>query len=161
MANPDAPNGFKYIKGTLLISHMGVAATQVIKKGDWIVEDTNGYAALAVLTSGQLLGIATQNVNTTGVAAGATDIEYIVALPTTVFQGQCSGTLTQTMLMSDVDIEGTTGIMEVNENAVVEQVLRIVEIPDTTDAGPNVVGLNSRVNVICVRRMWDNTLAAL
>jgi hypothetical protein len=160
VANQDAPNGFKYVKGEHLVMHIGLAATQVISKGDMIIEDTNGYGAIAASSSGQLLGLALHDADSTGEAAGAIDMEYIVATPATIFQGQCSGTLTQTMLMSDMDIEGTTGIMEVNENATTEQVIRIIEIPDTTEFGINEVGANSRVNFIVIRRTFDNCLAS-
>jgi hypothetical protein len=156
MANIDNPNGFKLIssgtQGPQIVSR-ALAATQTIAKGDAVIDDTNGLVAIAVATSPLLLGVSVAG----GTTASLTNLKFAPGVPWNVFEGQCSGTYTATMRFSAVDIEGTTGIMEVNENATTEDVIQIVgENPDQDTP----VGLNSRVYFIILRSYWYPVLAA-
>jgi hypothetical protein len=92
---------------------------------------------IAIVTSGALRGVAAQDVATSAVVA---DLWYYPALPWLVFEGQCSGTYATTIASTAVDIEGTTGIMEVNENATTEAVIHIISANPNTE-----IGANSRV----------------
>lgn len=70
-----------------------------------------------------------------------------------LFIGQCSGTPASGMEGELKDIEGATGVMEVNENATTEQVIEIVDLLDgelvNIDSSgrvvPNEVGANGLV----------------
>jgi hypothetical protein len=160
MANKDYPNGFKWVKGPLIRNHYQVNTSQGIKKGDMVVL-SSGKVSLAASNSGALLGVADAAKTTGGSVTAADTIEVICGAEGTVFQGQCSGNSAVALIGTDVDIEGTTGIMEVDENATTEQVIRVVEIPDTTDLGVNALGANGRVNFIIKRSQFNGYVAAL
>jgi hypothetical protein len=161
MANVDNPNGFRFVRsltgGTAspIIYTGEVAASQTIAAGDALAV-SSGQIIIATATSGAILGVATEAVT---VASGATGtIHYVPALSHYVFEGQCSGTFAQSIMYSTVDIEGTTGIMEVNENATTEQVLTIIDLLRTP---LNTIGANSRVEFVWTRSAFMGMLAAL
>jgi len=158
MANIDNPNGFKFIYSMLghgeLVEGDRVASGGAIAKGDaLIISATVPDVQIAVATSGLLHGVAAQDV-----ATGTTQVPiwYYPALPWNVFEGQCSGTFATTIITTDVDIEGTTGIMEVNENATTEGVIQIIGY-DPNSA----VGANTRVYFFILRSSWMPFAAAL
>lgn len=151
MANVDNPNGFTFeysmagmgserlVKGTL-------AASNTVAKGDALIESgvTAGQLAIAASNSGLLMGVAAEAAT---VGAGATtDLYFYPAVPWYVFSGQCSGTYATTIRYSAVDIEGTTGIMEVNEDATTELVIYIIGELDGSE-----IGANTRVLFTIVR----------
>ena len=152
MANNDNPNGFLFRKngqgGTTPLILRGIVATgQTIKKGDAIIL-ASGLIQIAVATSPLIYGFANESV--TSSAAGA-KLGFIPAAPGYIFSGQCSGTATQAMLGTAVDIEGTTGIMEINENATTEKVLQLVGVdPDVENA----LGLNARMLFTVARSQY-------
>ena len=78
------------------------------------------------------------------------------ALPGVVFEGQCSGTYAASIRYTSVDIEGTTGIMEVNENATTEQVIHVIGPVDGTT-----IGANSRVQFVIARSAFTGIGVAL
>ena len=156
MANVDNANGFTFIKaiggrgelwkGTLEISN-------TIAKGDaLIVSNTAGQVEIAVDTSPQIIGIAAED-KVTGAGATA-EILYYPALPNYVFEGQCSGTFAATMINTAVDIEGATGVMEVNEDATTEDVIQIIGVDPNTE-----IGANSRVQFLILRSGFHPVLA--
>jgi len=152
MANNDNPNGFSFRKngqgGTTPLILTGIVATsQTIAKGDAIIL-ASGLIQIAVATSGQLYGIANESIVSS--AAGAT-MTFIPAAPGYIFSGQGSGTPTQAMLGTAVDIEGATGVMEINENAVVEKVIQLVGVdPDVENA----LGANARMLFTVARSQY-------
>lgn len=124
----DNPNGFVCVDSRKPVFKARLATSQTIHKGDMLIP-ASGYLAIALSTSVVLAGIAIESVTST------TDtpwIEYVPALPGLRFMGQCSGTPTIATLWTYVDIEGTTGIMEVNEDASTYDVLIPYELWDKT-----------------------------
>lgn len=139
MANADKPNGFRLVKdigGELRIWKGTLAASQTVAVGDALVKDRiTGYLSIATSTSQEIEGFANEAVTT---GSGATDdIEYIPALPWNEFEGQCSGTFAATMIGETCDIEGTTGIMEINENSKLYNVIRITGYNSNSAVGAN------------------------
>lgn len=133
MAHPDNAHGFYYEYG------MDGAGIELMKQtlqsnvttaiNDMISQGTDGYAKLGVATdsgtsSTPILGVAAHAV--TGATGIRKAILYYPALGATVFSGQCSGTPTRTMAGLSVDMEGGTGAMEINENAVNLQILNLL-----------------------------------
>jgi len=161
MANRDNPRGFEFA-GSMYGGSVGAvtlplltASSTTITKGDAVIL-ASGYVDIALSNSGSILGVATQSV-TTG-AGDHEDILVIPALPAYKFRAQCSGTMTQALMLSEVDIEGGTGVMEVNENANTEKVVQIVALDDD---GVNVLGANADVIVRFVRSNFADSDVAL
>jgi hypothetical protein len=162
MANPDNPNGFYFRKDAMggttpLLLTVKVATGQTIAIGDALILNASGLVQIALSTSGALYGVAVEAVSSA--AAGAT-IKMVPFMQGYIFTGQCSGTLTQAIIGTSVDIEGTTGIMEINENAVVEQVVRILALDGDID-NLQTPGLNSQVLFSVARSQYDGLVAAL
>ena len=163
MANDDRPRGFKPVKTvagkTPLIVEFELATSQTIAEGDALTL-SSGQAAIATASSGNILGFAAEAKTTGGTAA---NIKMYPAERDTIFEGQTSGTLAQSNLGSAVDIEGATGVMEINENATTEQVVQLLELAPTTnsDQTANAFGANADVRFKVLRSAWDGLLAAL
>jgi|TARA_R100001530_G_scaffold135759_1_gene113818 hypothetical protein len=155
MANVDNPNGFKCVKsdtGIIQIEEGLVATGQTITKGDALII-TSGLIQIAVATSPQLYGIAAESVTS---AAAGSNIKFIPALPIYVFEGQTSGTYAATDRADLCDIEGATGVMEVNEDGATEDVIVIIrEHPDASLAA------NARVYFRIVQSSYLPLNAAL
>ena len=156
MANTDNPNGFMCVKsdfGPIKIEEGLVATGQTITKGDALII-SSGLIQIAVATSGAIYGVAAESVTS---AAAGSNIKFIPALPWYVFEGQCSGSFAATHRGGTADIEGTTGIMEVNEDASVEDVLVMVrEHPDAT-----VGSASAQIYFRWIRSAYLPVLAAL
>ena len=134
MANVDYPNGFVPYGGPQLLFTFLVKTGETIARGDFVSLDGNGEVVLSTAASATLLGVADETVSA---AAAGTRIP-VYAGDGQVYVGQCSGTVTQAMLGKECDLEGASGVQEVNENAVLTQVLRIVGFqPDTTIGSAN------------------------
>lgn len=164
MANIDNPNGFEWVK-SLFGDHSPVILKGVLKTGetiavgDALTTDTDGLITIATSSSGQILGVANEAV--TSSAAGA-EIEFIPALPHYVFSGQTSGTAAQTDIWENLDIEGTTGIMELNEDANTEEVARPIGLSTLRQGtSSNAFGANARLDFIWVRSAFTGGLPAL
>lgn len=124
MANTDNPNGFRFMRdlggrsGSPVVERIQIDTDQTVAKGDALEIGTDGYGEIWSSTDAQVLGVALE------AAAGDTDtrpwVSYIPALPEYVFSGQCSGTPSQTKINEAVQIEGSTGAMEINEDAVAD-----------------------------------------
>jgi len=153
MANYDNPNGFRWVKSLSgrnkpIIESQTITTGQTIAAGDAVII-ASGLLSIAEATSGLIHGVAIESVTTS--AAGAT-LLYIPALPTEVFEGQCSGTYTAAIRYTAVDIEGTTGVMEINENATDEAVAQVIgELGDPN----NSIGANTRVLFTFVRSSYS------
>lgn len=152
MANVDNPNGFRFYKCLTsrpeLIEGV-VAASQTIAKGDALII-SSGQIQIALSNSSLIEGVAAEAVTT---GAGETDsILYYPAYQSYRFDAQCSGTYAASNVGDVVDIEGATGVMEVNENATTEKVFQILGM---VDDGVNVVGENARVYGSFVRTSFN------
>lgn len=165
MANVNNPNGFIFVKSLVgsdaspVIWEAEVAASQTIAIGDALAI-TSGQVVIAASSSAQLLGFAVEAIVVAGGATGI--ISFIPALPHYVFQGQCSGTFAQSIMFTGVDIEGTTGIMEINENATTEVVVRPIALSKVTYAGTaNTIGLNSRVDFVVQKSVFTGFEAGI
>lgn len=159
MANVDNPNGFRYvseISGKRIgLQEFTLAESQTITKGDWLIQNAQ-YVQIALSNSGALHCLAAES-KTTAAGETATILAY-PADPDVLFEGQCSGTYSAAShLEAACDIEGTTGIMEVNENGTTENVLQIKELVVN---GVNETGLNARVLVRVLRSTYTPFLAA-
>jgi hypothetical protein len=143
MANRDNPSGFRWY-GSLVgapptVRSIVLAGT--VAQGDTLVQGT-ATATIGLSNSGNILGVACED----GVS-GET-INYYVATDWDLFEAQCEGTYSTSYLNQNVDIEGTTGIQEVNEDASTEGVFRILGL---VEDGVNAAGANARVYGIFVR----------
>ena len=76
-----------------------------------------------------------------------------------VFEGQCSGDSAANLVGTAVDIEGATGVMEVNEDATTEDVIQIVGLRSDEDPAYT-LGTNDRVRFIVLRSQFYPALAA-
>lgn len=151
MANVDNPNGFTFYQS--LVGHGELwegklNASQTIAKGDAIIA-TSGRINIALSSSPKILGVAAEPCTA---SSEDDDMLFYPATPWNVFSGQCSGTYAQTICFTSVDIEGATGVMEVNENATTELVVHVIGL----DGDPNnSIGLNSRVLFTFPRSDFD------
>ena len=150
MANANIPRGFwpvRPIGREGRVVNCAVKTAENIKPGD-PVRMVDRKVEVAAATDKAVFGVAGQ--------------ESVAAVPATIpvypardwiFGGQCSGTYAPASHdQLRVDIEGTTGIFEVNENAVVEgtvQILRLLGQPD------NIAGLNANVEFIFTLAQGD------
>jgi hypothetical protein len=147
MANTDNPNSFRYMRrlsgqaAPVLEIQMDTDAT--VAYGDMIFIDTDGYGSIAASTTASVLGMALESVTAT--SGTRPKISYIPALKDVVFSGQCSGTFALTDIGEEVDMEGTTGAQEVNENASSVDVFKIIGVSGMPN---NSVGANTRVDFI-------------
>ena len=151
MANVDNPNGFTCVQGGFVI-HFPVAASQTLAKGD-AVALSSGQVTIATGTSGALLGVMAAP---SASASANTLVPVYVGCDQNVFEGQCSGDSAISLIGTSVDIEGTTGVMEVNEDATTEQVIRIVELDPNSE-----IGTNGRVRFVINRSQYNGYTAAL
>lgn len=163
MSNSDNPNGFSYVRsltGQMAPISMPLAASQTINKGDALIL-SSGLVAIALATSGALLGIAAEDASS-GASPTRADDRILVypAVAGAIFEGQVSGSSTAGLVGTTCDIEGTTGIMEVNEDASVEDVLQVVGLA-SDDRDELTLGANDRVYFEIIRSQWRPTLAAL
>jgi hypothetical protein len=158
MANTDKPNGFTWIKNLdgsgIQTIEVTIKSTVAIAKGDALIVDAGtGNADIALSNSGAIFAVANASVTA---AATSRTIPVVLATPNAVFEAQCNGTYSAGVRFTAVDIEGTTGVMEVNENATTEQVFQVLgEDPNTE------IGANSRVFGVFIRSEAIPLLAAL
>lgn len=134
MANYDNPNGFAPVTFPARANKYTTSA--VVTKGDALAIASGAVLPYVLATHDQIVGIAAHDAE-----SGAEVLVYDD--PDTEFVGQCSGTFATSMIGSSVDIEGTTGIMEIDENGSTDQVATIVGHYPV--AGSTEVGANSRV----------------
>lgn len=147
MANPNAPNGFRAVQSGSsgpFAREYPVAASQTIAAGDMVIL-VSGLVQIAVAGSASLLGVAVNPVTTTGSVTRADDVLLVhVGDSDTVFEGQVSGDSDASIMGETHDIEGATGIMEINEDATSTNVVRIVGLRSDNDPA-YAIGTNDRV----------------
>ena len=156
MANTDNPNGFVALNASggsvqpKIVAYK-TAASQTIAAGDWVILNADGDVNIALSNSAALLGVAVGAVTTTA-SDEQTEILVYVADKNTIFEGQCSGTYSAALRGDFVDIEGATGIMEVNEDAGSTKVIQLIN-ENTSDE----IGANTRVRVQVVLSQYLGT----
>jgi hypothetical protein len=157
MANVDKIIGFRCI-GTLSGATprkfpMTLAGSQTVAVGDPLIATSIGSAAtveIALYTSSLIHGVCGEAATATG------EIQAWPADPDYLFEAQCSGTYAAAShLFKCVDIEGTTGIMEVNEDSSTYAVFQILGLVDSDD---NAAGENARVYGRFVRSSFSPLL---
>ena len=163
MANRDNPKGFWWVKSLMsgeaspITVDVPITASTTIAVGDAVIL-SSGYGTVALYTSGAIYGVAVEAIATTASGAGSTGtIKVIPALPWYVFRGQCEGTYAITVNGTSVDIEGATGVMEINENATTEKVVRVIGLSDLPN---NAIGANSVVDFVWARSQYLGILEA-
>jgi hypothetical protein len=148
MANRDNPSGFKWIRSaagnTPLVDVVTLAGT--VAKGDALVNGGSGTYTIALSNSGTIHGVAAM----AGVSGD--EIDMYAAGPQNEFEAQCSSTFAATMNGYAVDIEGTTGIQEVNEDGTTEKVFQITGYNHNDS-----IGANTRVRGYFVRASYNDT----
>jgi hypothetical protein len=151
MANVDKPAGFRVamMPGEFPVLTAKLTANVSVSPGDALIMQSTGLLDIALAASATIWGVCQSKI--TGAAGVTPDCLYVPALPTIVFSGQCSGTYALTINGTSVDIEGTTGIMEINENAVATAVARVIGLEPGL---MNAVGLNSRVQFIWTKSQF-------
>ena len=143
MANVDRPAGFMAVQpqGTTLPMYTYWLKSNVsVSPGDALLMTSNGIVDIALAASTAILGVCQSKI--TAIAATRQKVLVVPALPSIVFSGQCSGTYTPVNAGESVDIEGATGVMEINEDAQSTGVARIVGL-EATEGNDN--GANARV----------------
>ena len=136
-ANADNPDGCKpyglFGQFSASFGAFEAAASQTIVEGDPVKFDGSRQIVIAGATDSQILGFA----RTAVTSSSAGDLIYVYNDPNAVYQCQCSGTFAITMIGTDVDLEGTTGIFEVNENATTYKPVKIVGYNHSDSVGAN------------------------
>jgi hypothetical protein len=136
MTNIDNPHGFKYEYrkggGTAPLEEFWTNSNTTLAKGDPVRLSTTGYVSIAAATTTiTLLGVAAHAV--TGATGIRKKVLVIPGYEDVVFSGQCSGAPTQAHIGSLVDLEGSTGIFEINEDATTTKAIRLLNFkPGTT-----------------------------
>jgi hypothetical protein len=155
MANLDNPNGFRAIMpaGTVLPMFEYYTKSNVaLAPGDAVYLLSTGV--VDIMTASINVGVL--GVCQSKVTAEAGVQKKVLVLPAykdIVFSGQCSGTYSPVNAGETVDLEGTTGIMEVNENSLVASTacIRIIGLEQGID---NAVGANARVLFTWAKSQW-------
>lgn len=134
MANYDAPVGFVCV--TEDDKHL-YKASAACKRGDMIAIVTGEILPFAIAVHDEAIGVACQDI--AALASG-----YVYDNPEAIFSGQTSGVFAATMIGANCDVQGTTGIMEVDENANTKGLITIVGV--VQDNGhPDATGANTKV----------------
>lgn len=139
MANYDNPNGFR---PRCPCPTNRYNAGGVFAMGDLVRLNAAGDVVIATTSDEDVIGVAAE----AGVAARVVQVFDDCCCD---FIAQCSGTYAVTQDGDLVDFEGTTGIQEINENANVRGVLKIIRHYPVT--GSMDIGANSRVLVRIAR----------
>ena len=131
MANADNPNGFKAWSPDPRVTKYNAGGT--FAKGDLLMY-SSGKVVIHDAGNNLAVGVAA-----TGGASGEDCLVYDD--PMTIFIGQTSGT--HALASHDgtlCDVEGTTGIMEINENATSANTVRVLRqelVPGSMETGAN------------------------
>lgn len=154
MAYTDNPNGF-WCAGSLLgqthpVLQARLDVNQTIHAGDALIA-ASGYLQIALYTSVVIVGVSIMNV--TASASVYQWIDYVPALPDVAFVGQCSSGTTPTIadLWTTCDIEGTTGIMELNEDGTSYNVAVPFELWDKTEG----YAAYARLKFVFKKSIWN------
>lgn len=138
MANRDNASGFRWYRtkgaNAPIMDHCTLGGTVAV--GDTLVI-SSGTCTIGLTTSTAVYGVAAQ----AGVSGDV--IAFYPATPDQEFEAQCSGTFAASMIGGMYDIEGTTGIQEVNEDSTSYPLFQITGYNDN-----DTVGANTRVRGI-------------
>lgn len=150
MANVDSPKGFKPAVGAPYFppTKWGLTASETIAVGDMVYVTSAGRVSIATSsTSGYILGVAATSCS----SATVDDPIYVWDNPNQLFEGQCSGSgaladpYTCHTAASCFDLEGTTGIQEINEDATTYDIIQVVGVAkDPVTGVDSAVGANQR-----------------
>lgn len=154
MSNKDLPNGFTPVfdENYYAPHRWGATASQTIAIGDVVYITSAGRVSIAVenSTASCFLGVAASAVT----SATADDPIYVWDNPFQTFEGQCSGSgaltdpYTTNSADAAFDLDGTTGIMEIDENASSQNVFKVVGVgKDPVTGLDSAVGANQRLRV--------------
>lgn len=155
MANVDNPNGFRVSMPagtTIPMFEYYTKSNLALAVGDAVYLLSTGV--VDIMTSSINVGVL--GVCQSAVTATAGVQKKVLVVPAykdLVFSGQCSGTYTPVNAGETVDLEGTTGIMEVNENSQVASTacIRIVGLERSEG---NAAGANARVLFTWAKSQW-------
>lgn len=155
MANKDLPNGFRAVMTTgghtPPVFAANTKSNLSVMPGDPLIMLSNGTLDIATASSAKIFGVSQSKL--TAVAATQQKCLYVPAAADIIFEGQCSGTFSPVNVGEAVDIEGSTGIFEINENAQSVGVATILGLAGGVD---NAVGANARVYFTWTLSSWDN-----
>jgi len=150
MANTDLPVGFKPNGQSPYYAPRAYEATasQTIAIGDAVTLDSAGRVSIAASNTaiGLYLGVAASPVSD----ATAGDLIMVYDNVEQIFEGQCSGDgaladiYTTRNLSACFDIEGATGVMEINENSSTYDACKIVGVGTEPDGSESAVGTNQK-----------------
>jgi len=143
MANYDNPNGFRPVSESRLAEYTTSAA---VSKGDLLAYVSGAVLPFATGTHTDAVGVAAHD------AASGADV-LVYDDPTTIFVGQTSGNYVAATYDGElVDVEGTTGIMEVNEDSTSNPVVQVLyQYPVK---GSEDTGANARVAFVIAKHMY-------
>ena len=149
MANRDNRRGF-WLSRTLTgqgarLERGYLSANVACAHGDALYA-TTGYLRTTVTTDKAIIGFATENVAS---SSSNLSVSFVPAFDGYIFAGQCSGTPTQALMYTLVDIEGTANgsagvfgysIQEINENASsVKNIYLVNHDPEKSSMGLNAI----------------------
>lgn len=158
MANVDNPNGFRAVKslsGSYIPTFEYMTkANLALQPGDAVVMLSNGTVDIATSSSAAIFGVCQSKV--TAESGVSKKVLVVPASRDLVFEGQCSGTFSPVNVGEAVDIEGTTGIMEINEDA---QSVGCVQLLGLSKAVDNEAGANARAYFTWKKSQWDGLVS--
>ena len=138
MANVDNTHGFVYemnlYGGPAPVWQGKLKSNITVAIGDALYNDGSGYVTIATSSTSNILGVCLEAISSTG---SHPDIDFVPALDGIVFSAQCSSgsTPSQGLVWTNVDIEGTTGIMEINEDSSTYDTVRLLGFRDDSSIG--------------------------
>jgi len=142
------PNGFRPIGRDPKVHTWPLTASQTIAVGDPVYLDSAGRVSIAVENStAELLGVAASPCT----SSTAGDPILVYDDPDQIFEGQCSGNgaladpYTCATLTSCFDIDGTTGIFEIDESTSTQDLIQVCGVGTDPGTGEeSAVGTNQR-----------------
>lgn len=147
----DNPNGFRVERllgggcGSTPTEWAKTAANVDVAAGDALIW-SSGYLDVATATDSPIAGVSLMDI--TGESGVNKDIAYVPATDEVIFSAQCSGAPAVSVRGTAVDIEGSSGSMEVNEdstsNAAVFQVIGLVDGYSWDETNARVEGVFSK-----------------
>lgn len=154
MANVDNPNGFRAIKSltnsAIPLFTFYTTSNLTVNPGDAMTMLSTGVLDIATDASPAIFGVCQSKL--TGETGVQKKCLIVPASRDIVFEGQCSGSFTPANVGEAVDIEGGTGVMEINENAQSVGVAQIIGLGKGLN---NAAGTNARVLFTWKKSQWD------
>lgn len=161
MANSDIIAGSRPVKKIYPATKYETAASQTIKKGDWVVKNSAGQ--IAIYTSGgALLGVAATSVENSSVG----DEIFVQDHPDQIFENQVAGSgaladifVTSTLANCfDAEVAAGTGKHEIKDSTSVNDLFQMLELGrDLTTGNVSEVGANTRFYYMITRSAHQNT----